>query len=283
MTRQSPFPNSALDKGRELNGLVLVNCVMDKGEKMNKRTQIIILSLMLFVGGLIALFARIHHSPIKTPANGLPEIQPPAPPPGGFSVFVKARKLTTIFSDPDSELPNFFEREVEVSVDGNAFRLEKVDPAQWSKEIEMFDGGVFHRIVFKREKKIEEIRQKGPAPYDALEFNFQNLGLIPVLSYLSDPATQSRFLGRTARKEDKLEVNVGGRLFVLYLDSEHIIRKVQIGKYTIEYGDYRDIEGVRVPFIARVFTKGHLFCELIFTEINLHPVFPPTHFSGGAS
>jgi len=246
---------------------------------MNKRVCAVTLNVILFASVIIASLIETNHPSIEIPINGLPEAQNIEQKPKELSVFVKAKKLTTIYSDSGSGLPGFFEREIEVSVNDNAFRLDKVDPAALRKEIEAFDGEVLRTVVIEQGKKIEESSQKGTPPYNAVEFNIKNLGLIPVLSYLSDPSTKINFLERTARKEDKVEVKVGGSSFIAYSDPARIIRKVEVDKYIIEYGDYRNLEGMQIPFIERVFARGHLVYELVFTEMDLHPVFPDEHFS----
>lgn len=246
---------------------------------MNKPVSIVVLSVIIFAGITIAPIIKSNRQVNEIPVDGLPCDQSIGQKPKEFSIAVKARKLTTIFADSSSGLPNFFERAIEASVKGNAFRLDKVDPSALRKEVEMFDGELLRTIAIEKGKIIEESNQKVISPHNSVEFNIKNLGLVPVLNYLSDPATKIDFLGHTIRKENKIEVKVGASSFIVYSDAAHIIRRVEIGKYTIEYGDYRNLEGMQIPFIKRVFARGHLVYELIFTEIDLHPVFSDKHFS----
>jgi hypothetical protein len=198
---------------------------------------------------------------------------------GRLSASLEAVKLTSIYSDSGSELPNFFERRVSVSVIDTAFRLDKVDPAALREESEMFDGQVLHTTVIEQGKQIEDRSEMGASQYETVEFGIKNMGLLAVLNHISDPRAETAYLGLTARKEDKVEVKVTGGSFIVYADQEHRIRKVVVGRYTMEYADYRSVEGVLLPFIERVFVKGHLMYELVFTGIDINPEFPADHFS----
>jgi hypothetical protein len=246
---------------------------------MKNRIQVVSINVALLTGVIITSFIRASHPAIEKPISYTPKDQSIEQLFKGFSVFVKAKKYTTIPSESGSELPKFFERKVEISVSGDAFRIDKVDPAGAVREIETFDGEALETVVVENGKKVERSSRKAASPHDAVEFNIKNLSLIAVLSYLSDSATKITFLERTMRKEDKIEVKVGASSFIAYLDAARIVRKVEVGKYTVEYGDYRMLDGLQIPFVERVFVKGDLLYELAFTEMNLRAEFPEGFFS----
>lgn len=194
----------------------------------------------------------------------------------------EAVKLTSIYSRFDSGLPNFFERKVSVSVAGNAFKLNKVDPAALREEIEMFSGQEAYSIVMEMGKQIGEASPVANSQYETVEFGIKNLGLIAILKHISDPAAEVTYLGRTARQEDKIEVRIATGNFIIYADREHRIRRVEVGKNIIEYADYRPVKEVLLPFIERAFVRGQLMYELVFTKIDLNPNFPAGYFSRDA-
>ena len=194
------------------------------------------------------------------------------------AIRIEALKVVSTYSDPDSELPNFFERKLEVSIDGKTFRRYQVDPLGLKEEKDVFDGqAAYHTEI---EKGIEVVSNQ--MEYEQLrtaELNIRTFGLVPILNQLSDPATDISHLGCTARKEDKFEVKTASGSWILYADQWHIIRKVVVGSRTIEYGDYRSVEGIRLPFIQRVYQYGKLRYELIFNKIELNRAFPSGYFN----
>lgn len=191
----------------------------------------------------------------------------------------EAVKLTSVYGNSGGELPNFFERKVSVSVNGNAFRREKVDPLGLREQVEVFDGRQATRTVIEMGRQVEEVNQTGDAQLRNLELSIRTFGLLPILKQLSDQAAEVVYLGRTSRKEDKFEVKSATGSFILYADQGHVIRRVEAGNRVMEYADYRSVKGVLLPFIERVFVKGQLSHELVFTKIELNPVFPDGYFS----
>jgi hypothetical protein len=246
---------------------------------MKKRVRIVSVNVVLSVSVIITLFIKANHTVTENLVGDAPETQSVEQQTKVFAASVKAKKYTTIPSEPSNELPNFFERDVEISVNGNAFRVDKVDPDGVVRESEMYDGEVLCTKVIENNKKVETTSRKGASPYDPVEFNILNLGLVAIISYLSDPATEIKLLKRTVRKQDKFEVKVGTSSFIVYLDAARIVRKVEIGKYTIGYGDYRLVDNRQIPFLQMVFIKGDLRYELAFKEIDFQPEFPEGFFS----
>ncbi len=190
-----------------------------------------------------------------------------------------AVKLTPHPGELDSSLPSFFERKVRVSIGAGVFRRHSVDPLGVREQLDLFDGRELYHTAVEMGKQVEEVNQTRDSQTGDLAFGIKTFGLAPVLKQLSDPATEAIYLGRTARKEDKFEVKTPSGSWTLYSDQQHIIRKVEIGARSIEYADYRVVEGTRLPFIQRVYSGGRLIYELIFTGIDLNPSFPADYFS----
>lgn len=263
---------------------------------MNKRICVLTIILLLFTGLVIVSIEKTDQ-PVHMKANQ-PVFEKAIQPASDISIddvrqahnisqqseapsvfIIEAVKLTSIYSNFGSGLPNFFERKMSISTDGNAFKLDKIDPLGLREEIELFDGREVHSRVIEMGKLVEAVNHAGASQYGTVEFGIKNCGLLAVLKHLSDPTAAMVYQGRTARKEDKFEVKVATGSFILYADQEHIIHKVEVGKNTIEYADYRSVDGVLLPFIERVFAKGQLKYELIFTRVDLQPLFPAGYFS----
>jgi len=251
---------------------------------MNKRVSVLFLSVLLFAGLVIASFGNADHPAPDKLINDIRQAHNIWQHPKELSASIEAVKLTSIYSEPGSGLPNFFERNVTISINGNAVRLDKIDPSGLIKESEIFDGRRLHRAESRQGKQVEMEDRAGAAQasatqYETVEFGIKNLGLLAVLNHLSNPAAEIKYLGLTSRKENKVEVGVGVGSFILYADRDHKIRKVEVGKYIIEYAGYRSVEGVMLPFIQRVFVRGQLVYELVFTRIALDRAFPADYFS----
>jgi hypothetical protein len=169
---------------------------------------------------------------------------------------------------------------VSVSSDGIAFRRRKVDPQELRVQLDLFDGRAAYHTLAERGRQVE-VNQMDDLQLRALEFSTRTFGLIPILQQLLDPATKAVYLGRS-RGQDKFKVKSPTGGWILYSDQGHIIRSVEIGHKSIEYADYRSVGGVRLPFIQRFSTGGHLNYELVFTRIDLTPDFPDNHFSRAA-
>jgi len=194
---------------------------------------------------------------------------------------VEAVRLRSLYNEPDSELPNFYERMTEIAVDGTRFKSHQIDPQEVREERDVSDGeAAFHTEV--EEGVVVKANQMEDQQFRDVEVNVKTFGLLPVLNQISDPATQIVHVGRTTRKEDMFEVRTAYGSWTLYADQWHIIRKLKVGERTIEYAAYRYVQGVRLPFIQRVYVGGRLKYELAFSRIELNQVFPSGYF-GNAS
>jgi hypothetical protein len=128
-------------------------------------------------------------------------------------------------------------------------------------------------------KLIEESMRPGDSPPEAAGLEIKTFGLLPILRRLNQIRSEGVSGGVSAEGLEKLNVNVSGRTWTVYVDSERLIRRLVFEESAIEYDDYRTIDGIRLPFRQRFFNKGHLYYELSFTTIDLKPAFSSDYFS----
>jgi len=178
------------------------------------------------------------------------------------------------------EMPRRFKRKVSVFMDGKAFKRHTADPKGLRERFDLFDGrSVYRKAVYEHGKLAEEVNQTGEVRFEGVDFSVETFGLVPVLRLLSDPATRVVYLGRTGLMEDKFEVRPPTGRWVLYADQSHLISRIEVGDKTIAYSDYRNVGGVRLPFIQKLSINGLLAYELAFTRIELNQTFPPDYYS----
>lgn len=200
--------------------------------------------------------------------------------PDSLSAFsAEAVRLTSRPPGIDRELPSFFEREVSIVVAGNAYKYHTADPLRLREQYDMFDGSIPYHAVTERGRVIEEANQLADSQSRGVEFSVKTFGLAPILKQLSDPATEVVYLGRTVGSQDKFDIRTATDRWMLYADTEHLIRRVEMRDRAIEYASYRSVDGVRLPFIQRLSIGGQPFQELIFTRINLYTKLPSGYFS----
>ena len=179
--------------------------------------------------------------------------------------------------DSGRGLPGFFERNVSVSVSGGAFRRDKTDPLGLRKEIDMFDGrGAYHTTI--EEGAQVEGAEMGDSGRLAVESAVRAFGLIPTLKQLSDPAVNVVYIGQATGMLDRFDIRTADRPWTVYADRTHLIRRLDFEAATIEFADYRSVDGVQLPFFERLSANGRLVYELVFTRIDLKPSFPRTCF-----
>jgi hypothetical protein len=250
-----------------------------KERHMNRTTFVLLFTGLISIGLIVPGFAKRDQPP---PSVSIDDVRRAHNLPQDTRVLsaymVEAVRLRSIYNDTDSELPNFYERATEVAVDGIRFKSHQIDPQEVREETDRFDGqSAYHTEI--EEGVVVKANQMGDQQFRDVELNIKTFGLIPILNQISDPATQIVHAGRTARREDKFEVRTATGSWTLYADQRHIIRRLKIGGRTIEYGAYRSVEGIRLPFIQRVYVGGRLKYELAFSRIELNHIFTPGFFN----
>jgi hypothetical protein len=105
-----------------------------------------------------------------------------------------------------------------------------------------------------------------------IEFQIETFGILPLLKRLSNPATRVAYVGNTS-KGDQFEVKTGYGSWYFYVNSQHLIDRLQFDELTITFDDYRQVEGLNLPF-HQTASKGDDFLhEIRFSEIDLDPAF----------
>jgi hypothetical protein len=246
---------------------------------MKRLIYVLVLSALISTE-LVAYAGKHRQHPVDLSVGDLLQAHNvPRGPDALSSSVAEAVKFISYYGDTGGESPSFFERKVSVSIDGNAFKRHKAAPQGLSEHFDLSDGQGAYRAVVERGSQAEGVKRMAESDFAAVEFSIKTFGLVPILNQLSDPAAEIVYLGRTARGEDKFKVRDSAGSRVLYADHWHMIRRVEMGDKVIEYADYRPVEGVQLPFLQRLYVKGHLIYELVFTKIDLTPAFPAGYFS----
>jgi hypothetical protein len=191
----------------------------------------------------------------------------------------EARKLTWYYSDSERDSPGFFERKVLVSNQGNAFKRYTVDPRGLREQFALFDGQAAYQAVVEEGKPVEQVTEMADSRLAAIKFSVITFGLILLLKQISDPATETLYLGQSARNEDMFQVNSATGSWILYADQSHKISKVEMGGKTVVYGDYRSVDEVQLPYFQALSVGNRLIYELVIDRIDLNPAFSAGHFS----
>ncbi len=200
--------------------------------------------------------------------------------PDALSVFfAEAQRTVSFAAAPSGKAPGAFTRLVTVARSRQVFRYERADPPVLTKQIDLFDGNVTYHAMAVNRRLIEESTQSRDSTSEAVGLEIKTFGLFPILRQLAEPKTESVYEGRTAQGLDRLQVRTPTRIWTVYADSEHLIRRLESRDNVIEYDDYRAVEGVRLPFGQRFFVRGKLYYELSFTKVDLKPAFPSDYFS----
>jgi hypothetical protein len=200
--------------------------------------------------------------------------------PAALSTFsAEAVRLTSRPPGIDPPLASFFERHVSVVMAGEAYRRHTSDPSRLREQFDLFDGSAIHHAAVEQGRLVEAADSMTDSESEGVEFGVKTLGLVPILRQLSDPTTEAVYLGSAAYGQDKFEVKTSGDRWTIFTNREHLICRLEAGNRTIEYADYRSVDGIRLPFIQRLSIGGRLLQEIVFTRIDLNPALPAGCFS----
>lgn len=185
---------------------------------------------------------------------------------------------------PDGKSHNFFVQRRSVFVRGDSFRYDTVvftgpifegptfkRPVFKGPVIETYvsDGAVCSRSISEPDRPVKTQRRIAEPQFKLIESQVWRFGLIPYLRRLSAPRTEATYLGRTESGDDKFEIKTSSGAWTLFADQLGLIQKVETGRGTIVFSDYRSVEGVQLPFNERVLLDGKPFYELAFDKISL--------------
>jgi hypothetical protein len=179
--------------------------------------------------------------------------------------------------------PRFFVQKVRLSLEGNKIRRETTDPRNERTRVELIDdSGRFHSVTTIRDET--KGTRSTPLSEDAqresvFRANVAVTSLIPFLKSFSDPAASAYHLGRDNGDMDKYLITAAGRQFIVLLDQNRLISRVQIGRNTFEFADFKQVGSLRLPFVERVFVGNRQIFEFFFSEFEINATFEDQHFS----
>lgn len=189
------------------------------------------------------------------------------------------KAIRLVSSVDEHTTPMINERREVVSISGKALKRIRIYPDSLMTQYDVSDGQQGFRVFTGAGRKPETIHQLTEQELAATQFNVDSFGLVSILARLHDSASDAIYIGRTQREiKYKVTTEVGD--IVIYADrGNFLITKIVIGNRVTEYARYRSINGLKLPFIQRVWTKDRLDYELWFEKITLNRRFRAGYFS----
>ncbi len=179
--------------------------------------------------------------------------------------------------------PKFFAQKVRLSVEGNKIRRETTDPRGERTRVEMIDeNGRFHSVAMVRSEASaprSTTMSEDAQRESVVRANVAASSLIPFLKSFSDSAASAYYLGREPGDMDKYVVAAAGRQFIVFLDRNRLISRVEIGRNRFEFADFRQVGSLRLPFLERISVGNREVFEFFFSEYNVNLTFEHHHFS----
>jgi hypothetical protein len=195
------------------------------------------------------------------------------------STISEASRFTYFESGPDTGKQDFFERKTVVYTSHNAFKVSRTDPMGLRKQIDASDGIQENvHAEYTKDRAGQNPYQMQDAQLASSRFFVGTFGLAPILKQLSEPSTTEVWLG-SDNGEDILSVTGPAGAWMIYVNNKGLIHRVEIGKCILEYGDYRVVNGINLPFFQKLYVGNKLVYELTFSRIELNHDFPQDFFS----
>jgi len=170
--------------------------------------------------------------------------------------------------------PNQLERKLNLSTDGPSTRYESATLN--INQSYLLNGNTLVRTTFHAGTQLE-VKALDGLEAASIKFQMATFGMLPILKRISDPATTVVFVGNTANG-NQFEVKTVNGFWYFYSDSEHLISRLEIGGITITFDDYRQVEGMNLPFHQNV-SKGNVFLyEVQLDTVETNPMFDPGLF-----
>jgi hypothetical protein len=164
---------------------------------------------------------------------------------------------------------HMFERKLRLSMDHSLIRYDKATLKR--NQSYLSDGHTLVRTTFNAETEVEA-RVIDGVEAASIKFQMATFGGLPILRRLSDPSTQVDYVGATS-KGHRFQVNTAGGSWYFYTASDHLIERLEVNDLNITYGDYRTVEGLKLPFYQQVKKGNKLLYEIRFEPVDLNPVF----------
>lgn len=180
--------------------------------------------------------------------------------------YAQAVRLTT------TQSPSFFERRLDVWVDGAKFRRRISHPLGLRERDELFTGdrGYYSTPI----QGVSKVALMDQDRLRAVRYSIETFGLLPLLRRCAEPGNQIVSEETYPGSLHRFVVRNSAGDWRVYVDRSYLIRSVEIGNQIIRFADYRSIRGLRLPYLQRLSVGERLVYELIFKTIDLNPGVP---------
>lgn len=162
-----------------------------------------------------------------------------------------------------------FERKLRLSMDRSLVRYVKGTFNR--NQSYLFDGHTLVRTTSEPETQVE-VKVMDGVEAASIKFQIATFGLLPLLRRLSEPGTQVFYVGATS-KGDQFQVKTARGSWYFYTNSNHLIDRLELNDINVTYGDYRTLEGLKLPFYQQVKKGDKLLYEIKVETLDVHPVF----------
>lgn len=171
--------------------------------------------------------------------------------------------------------PGSLEQKVSLFTDGTIVRYEQGDIAVFG-QVFIFDGRTIVEHTFRSGVESESRTLEG-LDADTIKFQMATFGVLPLLKRLSAPGAQVTLIGATANGEQFRVDSVAGSWFV-YTDRYHLIERVTVGDVSLDFQDYRNVDGLMLPFVQSVTQGTQPKYRLNLDSVVVDPTFAPDFF-----
>lgn len=177
---------------------------------------------------------------------------------------------------------SFFERQMELSTNGEKFVRCTTDPLGVRTQLEIFDGlETFEAAATSTEGGaglINERLRSDAARLATVRASNQISGLLPILRTLIEPGTVVAEAAAGSNGLRKFTAATRRGNYVIYADRANLIRRVDLGSSTMLFADVRDVPPLRLPFVEKILLSRRVVFEHYFSSIELNPAHPPEYF-----
>ena len=182
--------------------------------------------------------------------------------------------------------PRFFARRVRLSVEGDKIRRETSNPQGDRTGLELIDEGGQFQAFDMDWAEAGGARSSTPLTTNArrqsaVRTNVAVCSLIPFLEILCDPAASASFLG-LEQGNMKYLIAAPGKKLLVHLDESRRISRVEMGRNTFEFADFRRVGSLLLPFVERVSVGDHQVFEFLLSGCEINPTFQNNAFSAAA-
>lgn len=171
--------------------------------------------------------------------------------------------------------PAFIERRVLVEAEGEKFRRHTVDPLGLRDQEESFDGVTGWYSVLDASNPESSGRSQRSSMNSVrvkeVDFQVRIFGLIPLLRQIAATNPESISQEPAPGLPERFRVKALDGDLVVSTDPGRRVHQIEVGDKTLQFADYRTVDGVQLPFFERVWSNSSLLYELVFSKIEFKP------------